>query len=92
MKHDRVSSADVAEAAIARARRRARRTRSVRDAGEAAAAMTEAARAAARALAERTERRIGGCALAEQRTITEVAALDAQAAEAATRHDLTATI
>jgi hypothetical protein len=42
------------------------------------------------ALAERTERRIGGVrARFEQKTVAEVAALDAAAAEAETRHDLT---
>lgn len=92
MKHDRVSSDDAVEAAIACVLDAEHAARdAVRDAGEAAAAMTEAARAAARALAERTERRIGGVrARFEQRTTTEVAALDAQAAEAAKRHDLTA--
>ena len=51
--------------------------------------MGEAARAATRALAERTERRIGAVrARFEQRTAAEVARLDAAAAEALERHDL----
>jgi hypothetical protein len=55
-----------------------------------AAALHEQARAAARALAERTERRIRGVRAAfESRAAAEVAALDAAAAEAGLRHDLT---
>jgi hypothetical protein len=62
----------------------------VDEAGVTAVAITEAARAAARALAERTERRIRRVRSAfEQRTATAVAALEAAAAEAAARHELT---
>jgi hypothetical protein len=61
----------------------------VRDAEQAAAAMTEAARATARAIAERTERRIGVArARFERKTTAEVAALDALAAETLLPHDL----
>jgi hypothetical protein len=52
--------------------------------------MIEAARSAARAAAERTERRIRGVRAAfEAHAMAEVAALDAAAAEAGARHDLT---
>lgn len=92
MKHDRVTSDDAVEAAIARVLDAEHAARdAVRDAEQAAAAMTEAARAAARALAERTERRIGGVrSRFEEKTTAEVAALDAAATEALVRHDLTA--
>ena len=91
MKRNRVPPEDAVEAAIARVLDAEHAAGdAVRDAEQAAVAMTEAARAAARALAERTERRIGGVrARFEQKTVAEVAALDAAAAEAGTRHDLT---
>jgi len=62
----------------------------VDESGRAAAALTEGARAAARTLAERTERRIRGVRSAfEQRTAATVAELEAAAAEAGARHELT---
>lgn len=60
------------------------------EAGRTAAALTEAARAAARALDERTERRIRGVRNAfKSRTADAVAALEAAAVEAGAPHDLT---
>lgn len=55
-----------------------------------ATAMIEAAGSAGRALAERTERRIGAVRMAfEQHTAAAVAALDATGHDAEARHDLT---
>jgi hypothetical protein len=52
--------------------------------------MIAAARAAARALAERTERRIGAIRAAfERHAVEAVAALDATGHDAEARHDLT---
>jgi hypothetical protein len=58
---------------------------------DAAAAQVAAAGDAGRALAERTERRIGAIRLAfERHTAAAVAALDATGHDAEVRHDLTA--
>ena len=88
---DRLLADEAVEAAIARVLDAEHDAHdAVRAAERTAAAMAEAARAAARALAERTERRIRGVRAAfEARTAAEVAALDAAAAEAGARHDLT---
>jgi hypothetical protein len=90
MTRDRVTPDDAVEAAIARVLDAEHEARdAVRDAGDAAAAQVEHARAVARAIAERAERRIGAVrARFERKTAAEVAALDAEAADAGTPHEL----
>jgi hypothetical protein len=82
---------DIVETAIARVLDAEHAARdAARDAEERAAVMTEAARATARDIAERTERRIRAVRAAfEAHAAAEVAALDAEAADATRRHDLT---
>ena len=88
---DRLLSDEAVDAAIARVLGAERDARdAVLAAERTAAAMAEAGRAAARAVAERTERRIRQVRVAfEARASAEVTALDAAAAEAGARHDLT---
>jgi hypothetical protein len=88
---DPLPAPDAVERAIARvldAEHAARED--VRQAGIDAAAITEEARTRVRALAERVERRLRKVrASFEDRAAAEVARLDAAAAEAGQRHDLT---
>ncbi len=87
---DRLPSDDAVEAAIAHVLDAEHLAHdAVRDAEAAGAGIAEAARATARALAQRTERRIGNVRAAfEARTAAEVAALDEAAAEAGAQHEL----
>lgn len=82
---------DAVEAAIARVLDGEHAARDAIGATQvAAAAMVDAARASARALAERTERRIGAIRARFERHATEaVAALDATGRDAEMRHELT---
>jgi hypothetical protein len=84
-------SQDAVERAIARVLDAEHAARDdVRRAETDAAAITEAARARARALAERVEGRLRKARTSfEARAALEVARLDAAAAEAGQRHDLT---
>jgi len=83
---------DAVEAAIARVLAAERvACEAVARSKDDAAAMTEAARAAARTLHERTERRIRALHIAFDRKVNAaLAALEAEGADLATHHDLTA--
>lgn len=87
---DRSLPDNAVEAAIARVLDAEHAARdAVRGAEQEAVETNEAARATARAVAERTERRIGRVRAAfESRTAAEVAAIDAAAMEAGARHEL----
>jgi hypothetical protein len=89
---DRPAPDAAVDAAIARVLDAEHKARdAVRDGEAEAAAMIELARASARALGERTERRIRGVRAAfEARTSATVAALVAEADAAGAAHELTA--
>jgi hypothetical protein len=90
---DDVRPNDDVESAIAHVLDAERAARvAIDDAGVAAVELAESARAEARALAERTERRIRAVRKAfRERTARSVAALEAAAAEALEAHELTPT-